>query len=72
MAKKKQKNTPKVDDKLSGFDIRINEFGEIITTMNIEQLNDFLNHTIGDKKLQQGQEGTDGLEATERGEDGTE
>ena len=42
---------PKVHERLSGFDIKINSFGEISSTMNIDSLNDFLNGHVVDKKL---------------------
>ena len=52
MAKKKKKNKqPKVNEELSGFNIGINEFGEIKTNLNIDKLNEFLNKNVDDKKL---------------------
>jgi hypothetical protein len=53
MAKKKQnqKNTPKVNPELEGFDIRIDPFGEIKTNYNIDKINEFLNKNVDDKKL---------------------
>ncbi len=53
MAKKKkeEKESPKVHDELSGFDIKINEFGEIKTNLNIDKLNRFLDENVEDKKL---------------------
>lgn len=50
--KKKQENDPNVHEDLEGFDIRINEFGEIVSTFGIEQLNSFLDENVADKKLQ--------------------
>ncbi len=54
----RKKNTPNQetgDDTqktpLKGFDIKINEFGEIISSMPIERLNEFLNEETEDKKL---------------------
>ena len=49
--KKKQEKKPDVHDKLKGFDIKINEFGEIKTNLEIEQLNQFLDDNVEDKKL---------------------
>ncbi|HMO39332.1 MAG TPA: hypothetical protein PKC76_08825 [Saprospiraceae bacterium] len=49
--KNPKKNKPKVHEQLEGFDIRVNEFGEIIATKNIEELNEFLNENVDDKKL---------------------
>lgn len=49
--KMKKKGKPKVHEELEGFDIRVNEFGEIQGNFNIEQLNSFLNKNVEDKKL---------------------
>ena len=54
MAKQgKSGNTPKprVHKELSGFDIAIDQFGEIKSNMNIEKINEFLNENVDDKKL---------------------
>ncbi|TAK42373.1 MAG: hypothetical protein EPO28_07365 [Saprospiraceae bacterium] len=54
MPKKKKtpkKEQPKVHDELRGFDIKINEFGEIQSNLGIEKLNEFLNENLEDKKL---------------------
>jgi hypothetical protein len=53
--KKKEKPTPKarVHQDLSGFEVSINEFGEIKGNMNIEKINEFLNKNVDDKKLQE-------------------
>jgi hypothetical protein len=50
---KKSKPTPKarVHQDLSGFEVSINEFGEIKGNMNIEKINEFLNKNVDDKKL---------------------
>jgi hypothetical protein len=42
---------PKVNPELEGFDIKINSFGEIISSFDIEQINEFLNKNVDDKKL---------------------
>lgn len=47
----KNKKKPKTHKDLKGFDIKINEFGEIISTYSVEQLNEFLNDKVEDKKL---------------------
>jgi len=49
--KKPQKGNPEVHDDLKGFDIKINEFGEITTNIGVEKLNDFLDENVEDKKL---------------------
>ena len=47
----KNKNNPKMHDDLKGFDIKINEFGEIISSYSVEKLNSFLDENVEDKKL---------------------
>ena len=49
--KKPKKGSPEVHDNLKGFNIKINEFGEIISNFEIDKLNDFLNENVDDKKL---------------------
>ena len=52
MSKKKDNaDKPNVHDKLKGFDIKVNEFGEIVTNYNIDKLNEFLDENVEDKKL---------------------
>jgi hypothetical protein len=51
MAKKRKQ--PKVHEALNGFNIKINTFGEIITNLNIDDLNAFLNENVEDKKLKE-------------------
>jgi hypothetical protein len=53
MAKNKddKKPKPKVHKDLSGFDVSIDQFGEIKSNMNIEKLNAFLDKNVDDKKL---------------------
>ncbi len=46
-----REGTPEAHDELKGFDIHINEFGEIISTLPIDQLNNFLDDRVQDKKL---------------------
>jgi hypothetical protein len=36
---------------LPGFDIRINSFGEVQSTYDIDEVNAFLNKNLSDKKL---------------------
>lgn len=47
------KQAPKVHKDLQGFDLQVNAFGEITTSLNIEKLNDFLNKNVDDKKLRE-------------------
>ncbi|WP_435352762.1 hypothetical protein [Emticicia sp. SJ17W-69] len=42
---------PRVHKDLSGFDIKINSFGEIQMSYDVEKINQFLNKTVDDKKL---------------------
>jgi len=52
MPKKKPiKGTPEVHKDLKGFNININEFGEIISSLKVDRLNNFLNENVVDKKL---------------------
>lgn len=51
MAKKKKKNKSEAAEELEGFDIKINEFGEIISSKQVDELNEFLNENVEDKKL---------------------
>ena len=51
MTKKKEKKKPKVNPELEGFDIKINTFGEITSTMDIDKINEFLDKNVEDKKL---------------------
>ena len=49
--KKPKKGKPEVHEELKGFDIKINEFGEIVSNFPIEKLNEFLDENVDDKKL---------------------
>lgn len=49
--KKNKKTKPKVHKDLDGFEISINNFGEIQSNMDIEKINEFLNKNVDDKKL---------------------
>ncbi|MCB0706022.1 MAG: hypothetical protein KDC34_11955 [Saprospiraceae bacterium] len=49
--KKPKKGNPEVHKDLSGFDIRIDAFGEIKSNVEIDKLNRFLDDKIEDKKL---------------------
>ncbi len=57
MAKKDTPKTPKttpkprVHSELSGFEVSIDQFGELKSNMNIEKINEFLNQNVDDKKL---------------------
>lgn len=51
MSKKKKKDQPKVHEELKGFEIKINEFGEIVSNLDVDKLNNFLDKNVDDKKL---------------------
>jgi hypothetical protein len=56
MAKKtekpsKKQGKPRVHKELTGFEISIDQFGELKSNMAIEKLNEFLNENVDDKKL---------------------
>jgi hypothetical protein len=42
---------PRVHKDLDGFDIKINSFGEINASIDIDRINQFLNKHVDDKKL---------------------
>lgn len=47
----KEKKNPRVNKELEGFDIRIDSFGEIKSSFDIDKINEFLNRNVEDKKL---------------------
>ena len=51
--KVKKEEEAQVNAELKGLDIRVNEFGEIISNVSIEKLNDFLDRNVIDKKLEE-------------------
>lgn len=52
MARKSKKNThPQVSNELNGFDIQINEFGEINSSFKVSDINQFLDKKVDDKKF---------------------
>ncbi len=51
--KKPAKPVPKVHTELEGFEMSIDTFGEIHSSMPIEKINEFLDRTVEDKKLQE-------------------
>ncbi len=56
MAKKtdkpsKKQGKPRVHKELTGFEISIDQFGELKSNMAIEKLNEFLDDNVDDKKL---------------------
>lgn len=52
MPKKKPiKGKPEVHKDLEGLDFKINTFGEIKSSMDLDKLNKFLDENVEDKKL---------------------
>ena len=51
--KKTDKEKPDVHEDLKDFEIKINEFGEITTNVDVSKLNDFLDKNVEDKKLKE-------------------
>ncbi len=60
--KPKKTEKPQVNPELEGFNIQINEFGEIVSTFNIQKINTFLDGKVDDKKFR-------GIEVMKRVED---
>lgn len=59
--KKKTIETPKsgrpsFHESLKGFDIKVNSFGEMESTFEIDRINDFLNKEVQAKKLDPAEE----------------
>ena len=52
MAKnKKDQEKPRVHRDLDGFEVSIDSFGELKSNISIDQINEFLNKKVDDKKL---------------------
>ncbi|MFN0274357.1 MAG: hypothetical protein ACKVPJ_01320 [Chitinophagales bacterium] len=49
--KKPVEGKPEVHPELDGFEVSINEFGEIVSNTKVDVLNDFLNKHVDDKKF---------------------
>ena len=47
----KKEEKPRIHKDLEGLGVYVNEFGEIISNYNVEEINRFLNKEVGDKKL---------------------
>lgn len=48
---KKPDEEANVHDQLKGLDLKVNQFGEVVGNKNIEEINQFLNKHVSDKKL---------------------
>ena len=53
MDDKKKKKEAKVHKDLKGFEMEIDSFGELKSSIDIEKINEFLNKNVDDKKLQE-------------------
>jgi hypothetical protein len=53
---KKPKKPTKKPIKIDKFDMGINEFGELTTTIDLDKINNFLNKNVSDKKLTEKEE----------------
>ncbi|MDZ4839779.1 MAG: hypothetical protein SGJ04_07205 [Bacteroidota bacterium] len=52
MARKRKNNkVAKVHEEMQGLDLKINEFGEMVSNIDMDKLNEFLTRTVPDKKL---------------------
>ncbi len=49
---KPKKEKPKVNPKLEGLDIYVNEFGQVVKDFDLNQVNKFLTETVKDKKFE--------------------
>jgi len=52
LSKKEKPTKPSVHDEISGFDIKVDQFGQLRTNMDIDKINQFLKENVTDKKLQ--------------------
>ena len=56
MSKEKNKKKPK---KIENLNMGVNEFGELTTTINLDEINEFLNQSVVDKKIVADKKGKD-------------
>ena len=54
--KPSKKRKPRVHTQLDGFEVSINQFGELQSNLPIEKLNKFLDENVDDKKLEDREE----------------
>ena len=64
--KSKKQETPEEKSafhgELKGFDIKVNAFGEMESTIDMDKLNAFLNERLRDKKLPPSEQAKEGQE----------
>lgn len=46
-----KKKKPRVHKDLQGFEVSVNQFGELNASMSIDKINEFLDKNVEDKKL---------------------
>ncbi|MCS7073037.1 MAG: hypothetical protein NZ108_01070 [Bacteroidia bacterium] len=51
MPRKPKNEQAKVNPLLNDFQVRINEFGEIVSSYDVQKLNEFLDEHVEDKKF---------------------
>jgi hypothetical protein len=51
--KKPKKGKPEMHPELEGFELYINEFGEIVSNTDLSKINEFLNRHVEDKKFKE-------------------
>ncbi|MDX1409763.1 MAG: hypothetical protein R3330_16555 [Saprospiraceae bacterium] len=56
MDKKPKRDRKNFHEELEGFDIRVNAFGELESSFDIDKINAFLNEKVEDKKLTEAKE----------------
>ena len=54
--KSTKKRKPRVHSQLEGFEVSVDQFGELQSNMPIEKLNKFLDENVEDKKLEDREE----------------
>ena len=57
--KDKKRSKTHMHEDLEGFNVRINRFGQIESTFDIDKINEFLNENVDDKKLREKAESTE-------------
>ncbi len=48
---RKKKEQPNVHKELKDFDIKVNHFGELKSSLSIDKINEFLNKHVPDKRV---------------------
>lgn len=51
-----KKRKPRVHTQLDGFEVSVDQFGELQSNMPIEKINQFLDDNVDDKKLEDREE----------------